>query len=58
MMNCVLFKSKQFKENIFDNSLRFLIEHLVRVTNLQKQNKMTPENVATVFGPTLIHGGR
>ena len=39
-------------------SLRFLIEHLVRITDLQIQNKMTPENVATVFGPTLIHSGR
>ena len=39
-------------------SLRFLIEHLVRITDLQIQNKMTPENVATVFGPTLIHNGR
>ena len=34
----------------------FLIEHMVRVSQHERQNKMSPHNLATVFGPTMLHG--
>lgn len=36
------------------SSLRFMIEHLSRVSSYQTVNKMTEHNLATVFAPTLI----
>ena len=35
----------------------FLIEHMVRVSQYEKQNKMSLHNLATVFGPTMLHAG-
>ena len=35
----------------------FLIEHLVRVAALEAHNKMSLHNLATVFGPTMLHAG-
>ena len=35
----------------------YLIEHMVRVSHLEHQNKMTLHNIATVFGPTMLHSG-
>ena len=34
----------------------FLIEHMVRVSQYEHQNKMSLHNLATVFGPTILHG--
>ncbi|XP_041349025.1 uncharacterized protein LOC121368391 isoform X2 [Gigantopelta aegis] len=31
-----------------------LLEHLVRVTKYERENKMTTHNLSTVFGPTLL----
>jgi len=33
----------------------YLLEHLVRVGAREAVNKMTLQNIATVFGPTLLH---
>ena len=35
----------------------FLIEHMVRVSQYESQNKMSLHNLATVFGPTMLHSG-
>ena len=35
----------------------FLIEHIVKVSNYEQQNKMSLHNLATVFGPTMLHSG-
>ena len=35
--------------------IAFLIEHMVRVSQYERQNKMSPHNIATVFGPTMLH---
>lgn len=35
----------------------FLIEHMVRVSQYEGLNKMSLHNLATVFGPTLLHAG-
>lgn len=35
----------------------FLIEHIVRVAQCEAQNKMSLHNLATVFGPTMLHAG-
>lgn len=35
----------------------FLIEHMVRVSQYEQQNKMSLHNLATVFGPTMLHAG-
>ena len=37
--------------------MRFLVEHLVRVAALHEVNKMSGENLAIVFGPTMLHPG-
>lgn len=39
------------------NSLRFLVEHLERVTQHQTKNLMTSENLGVVFGPTIMRPG-
>ncbi|XP_041094237.1 active breakpoint cluster region-related protein isoform X2 [Polyodon spathula] len=36
------------------NTFLFLLEHLRRVSQNQEVNKMTPQNLATVFGPSLL----
>ena len=33
----------------------FLIEHMVRVSQHERLNKMSLHNLATVFGPTMLH---
>ena len=35
----------------------FLIEHMVKVSQFEQQNKMSLHNLATVFGPTMLHSG-
>ena len=40
------------------NCVEFLINHLNRVSQMEKQNKMNVENVAKIFGPTMLHYGR
>ncbi|NWS44872.1 GMIP protein, partial [Probosciger aterrimus] len=39
------------------NTLRHLIAHLYRVAENYKENKMSPNNLGIVFGPTLIRPG-
>lgn len=36
----------------------FLVEHLVRVAQFETTNKMSLHNLATVFGPTMLHAGQ
>ncbi|XP_046407850.1 N-chimaerin-like [Ischnura elegans] len=36
------------------NTLKFLIEHLYRVSEYESENKMTAHNLSTVFAPTLM----
>eukprot|EP00095_Tigriopus_kingsejongensis_P006139 maker-scaffold98_size375582-snap-gene-2.42 protein:Tk06139 transcript:maker-scaffold98_size375582-snap-gene-2.42-mRNA-1 annotation:"breakpoint cluster region protein" len=36
----------------------FLIDHMVRVCQYEQQNKMSLHNLATVFGPTMLHAGQ
>ena len=38
--------------------IKVLIKHLARVTQMEKQNKMSVENVAKIFGPTMMHYGK
>lgn len=33
----------------------FMIEHLVRISKKSDVNKMSQSNLATIFGPTLMH---
>ncbi|KAH0628962.1 hypothetical protein JD844_010632, partial [Phrynosoma platyrhinos] len=37
------------------NTLRHLIAHLYRVAEKYEENKMSPNNLGIIFGPTLIH---
>nr|XP_056705609.1 GEM-interacting protein [Euleptes europaea] len=37
------------------NTLRHLIAHLYRVAERYEENKMSPNNLGIIFGPTLIH---
>ncbi|KAI1281969.1 Breakpoint cluster region protein [Halotydeus destructor] len=39
------------------NTITFLIEHLVNVNQYESCNKMSLHNLATVFGPTMIRPG-
>ncbi|KAM8987109.1 GEM-interacting protein isoform 2-T2 [Ara ararauna] len=39
------------------NTLRHLIAHLYRVAENYKENKMSPNNLGIVFGPTLVRPG-
>lgn len=47
----------QLPQNPSQACIVFLIEHLVRVASLDGQNKMSLHNLATVFGPTMLHAG-
>ena len=38
--------------------VKVLTMHLARVTQMEKQNKMSVENVAKIFGPTMLHYGK
>jgi len=33
----------------------YMLEHLVRIANQSDHNKMSLSNLATIFGPTLMH---
>ena len=35
----------------------FLTEHMVKVSQYEGLNKMSLHNLATVFGPTMLHSG-
>ncbi|XP_032902447.1 rho GTPase-activating protein 45 isoform X2 [Amblyraja radiata] len=35
-------------------TLRYIIRHLSRISELEQQNKMSPSNLGIVFGPTLM----
>ncbi|XP_048338913.1 GEM-interacting protein-like, partial [Sphaerodactylus townsendi] len=37
------------------NTLRHIIAHLYRVAERYEENKMSPNNLGIIFGPTLIH---
>ena len=39
-------------------TIKYLVMFLAKVASREEQNKMTPQNLATVFGPNLIrhHG--
>jgi hypothetical protein len=39
------------------NTINFLIEHLTNVNSYESHNKMSLNNLATVFGPTMIRPG-
>ena len=47
----------QLPQNPNQACVVFLIEHLVRVSQMEQQNKMSLHNLATVFGPTMLHAG-
>ncbi|XP_044032289.1 rho GTPase-activating protein 29 isoform X2 [Siniperca chuatsi] len=56
-LNRVLFKIKDLLRQLppaHYKTLRFLIEHLHRVTEQSEENKMTASNLGIIFGPTLI----
>ena len=38
--------------------IKFLMKHLHRVTQMERQNKMTVDNVSKIFGPTMLHYGK
>lgn len=39
------------------NTINLLIEHLTNVNSYESYNKMSLNNLATVFGPTMIRPG-
>lgn len=47
----------QIPQNPNQACIVFLIEHMVRVSQFEAQNKMSLHNLATVFGPTMLHCG-
>ena len=47
----------QLPQNPNQACIVFLIEHLVRVASMEAHNKMSHHNLATVFGPTMLHPG-
>ena len=57
-------KMKEFNRILYKlpatnrDCVKFLIKHLSRVTQMEKQNKMSVDNVAKIFGPTLLHYGK
>lgn len=48
----------QLPQNPNQACIVFLIEHLVRVSQMEYINKMSLHNMATVFGPTMLHAGQ
>ncbi|XP_061778322.1 rho GTPase-activating protein 29 isoform X3 [Nerophis ophidion] len=56
-LNRILFKIKDILKQLPPaqyKTLRFLVEHLYRVTEQSEENKMTARNLGIIFGPTLI----
>ena len=55
--------TKQIAEKLKDlpqenyNTLKLIIQHLKRVADNHKFNMMGPQNLGTVFGPTLMRAG-
>jgi hypothetical protein len=47
----------QIPQNPNQACIVFLIEHMVRVSQFEQTNKMSLHNLATVFGPTMLHAG-
>ena len=47
----------QIPQNPNQACIVFLIEHMVRVSRFEQTNKMSLHNLATVFGPTMLHAG-
>ena len=47
----------QIPQNPNQACIVFLIEHMVRVSQFEQSNKMSLHNLATVFGPTMLHAG-
>ena len=45
----------QLPQNPNQACIVFLMEHLVRVASMEQHNKMSLHNLATVFGPTMLH---
>ena len=62
--NVVEQKLKEFNRILYNlpptnrECIKVLIKHLARVTQMEKQNKMSVENVAKIFGPTMMHYGK
>ena len=48
---------RQMPKNPNQNCVMFLLEHLVRISQMEHQNKMGIHNLATVFGPTMLYPG-
>ena len=38
--------------------IKFLMKHLNRVTQMERQNKMSVDNISKIFGPTMLHYGK
>ena len=55
--NALLSLFSQVPHNPNQACVVFLIEHIVRVSQCEAQNKMSLHNLATVFGPTMLHAG-
>ena len=55
--NALLGLFSQVPHNPNQACVVFLIEHIVKVSQCEQQNKMSLHNLATVFGPTMLHSG-
>merc|ERR1719210_745890 len=55
--NALLGYFSQVPHNPNQACVVFLIEHMVKVSQYEGQNKMSLHNLATVFGPTMLHSG-
>ncbi|KAI0216978.1 Rho GTPase-activating protein 27 [Lamellibrachia satsuma] len=64
-MNAIKMPNKSMKTQLFrdlikvlppysKDTMRTLFEHLLRVINCSKENRMQIQNIAIVFGPTLL----
>ena len=48
----------QIPQNPNQACIVFLVEHMVRVSQYEPQNKMSLHNMATVFGPSLLYSDK
>ncbi|GJQ70902.1 EG:23E12.2 [Trypoxylus dichotomus] len=54
-------RTQQLKERFAElpppnkSTIQFILDHLIRVNEHENENKMSLHNLATVFGPTLLH---
>ena len=44
-------------QNPNQTCIMYILEHLVKVSHMEQQNKMSLHNLTTVFGPTMLHPG-